>query len=412
MQELLFAEPPQSIYTVSRLTREIKALIEGNFASVWVVGEISNFKAHSSGHFYFTLKDAEAQLSAVMFRGANRHLKFMPEDGMEVVVNGRLSVYEVRGNYQIIVDMLEPKGLGALQLAFDQLRSKLEAEGLFNPERKRPLPYLPATVGIITSPTGAAIRDLIHVIHRRARGTHLLLYPVNVQGEAAAPEIAAAIEAMNRFGEAEILIVGRGGGSLEDLWAFNTEIVARAIHASKIPVISAVGHETDVTIADYVADLRAPTPSAAAELVVPVTRELQAALMETQKKIHRSFRKNLESRRQNLKFWISHLKHPSRRLEEMAQHLDDLASRLNQAMTFSLKERRSGLGQLTGKLQVLSPLSILSRGYSIVRKLLPDGSTGPVLKEASQTKAGYRLGITLMRGEIQAEVRVKHSQNR
>ena len=260
MQEELFVVRQTPILSVSQLTRQIKGLLENELGSVWVSGEISNFRPHSSGHFYFTLKDSEAQISAVMFRGSNRLLKFRPEDGMEVIANGRISVYEVRGNYQIILETLEPKGVGALQIAFEQLKAKLASEGLFDTERKRALPFLPRTVGIITSPTGAAIRDMIHVLRRRSPQTNILLYPVSVQGESAAPEIAAAIEQMNLQGDADVLIVGRGGGSLEDLWAFNTEIVARAIYASRIPVVSAVGHETDVTISDFVADKRRQHP--------------------------------------------------------------------------------------------------------------------------------------------------------
>ncbi len=405
MQEALFPTIPQNIYTVAQLTREIKGLIEGHFPSVWVVGEVSNFRAHSSGHFYFTLKDGEAQLPAVMFRGANRFLKFKPEDGMEVIANGRVSVYEARGNYQVIVESLEPKGIGALQLAYDQLKKQLEAEGLFDSVRKRPLPFLPQTVGIVTSPTGAVIRDIIHILGRRAPQVHILLFPVNVQGETAAPEIAAAIEQVNRHGEAEVLIVGRGGGSLEDLWAFNTEVVARAIFSSKIPVISAVGHETDFTIADFVADLRAPTPSAAAELAVPVTRDLLASLKDQQRKIHRLMIQALEARRQNLKFCVSHLKHPRKLLEEWAQRLDGLFTGLEARIQHLLKDRRGYFLQLSGRLDALSPLAVLSRGYSIVRKMLSDGSEGPVVKDAAQVSPGDPLGITLRQGRLRAEVK-------
>lgn len=406
MQESLFREPPaRKIYSVSELTREIKSILEDGFASIYLSGEISNFHAHSSGHFYFTLKDETSQISSVMFRGSNRLLKFRPEDGMEVVVNGRVSVYEVRGHYQIIVETLEPKGLGALQLAFEQLRDRLQAEGLFDPERKRPLPSFPQTVGIVTSPTGAAIRDLIHVIRRRAPQTNILLVPVNVQGEAAAPEIADAIEAVNEHGQADVLIVGRGGGSLEDLWAFNTEIVARAVYASHIPVVSAVGHETDVTISDYVADLRAPTPSAAAELVVPVARDLLFSLQETEKRIFRVFQQSMAARRQHLKFWISHLKHPKRRLEELALHLDDLRTRLTQSIQHGLKDKKNFLAQYAAQLQALSPLAVLARGYSIVRKLKADGTEGAVVKDAEQAKAGEELVIRLLKGDLKAVVK-------
>ncbi len=404
MQEVLIPELSETIYSVSELTREIKALLEGEFSGVWVTGEISNFHAHGSGHFYFTLKDKGAQISTVMFRGANRHLKFKLEDGLEVVAKGRVGVYEPRGNYQIILDYIEPKGLGALQLAFTQLRNKLAEEGLFDEARKRPLPYLPRTIGIVTSPTGAVIQDMIRILKRRNPHVNILLYPVSVQGEAAAPEIVRGIEALNRHGEAEVMIVGRGGGSLEDLWAFNTEAVARAIAASPIPVISAVGHETDFTIADYVADLRAPTPSAAAELAAPVAAELRLSLRESQRRLLRTYRQGLEARREKLKFWISHLKHPKRRLEELAQHWDDLRERLNLGIERSLETRRASLRLLSEKLEVLSPLSILSRGYSIVRKLEADGREGAVVKDAGQVRPGDSLSLGLFKGSFKARV--------
>ncbi|MCC7344240.1 MAG: exodeoxyribonuclease VII large subunit [Deltaproteobacteria bacterium] len=404
MQEVLIPELSETIYSVSELTREIKALLEGEFSGVWVTGEISNFHAHGSGHFYFTLKDKGAQISTVMFRGANRHLKFKLEDGLDVVAKGRVGVYEPRGNYQIILDYIEPKGLGALQLAFTQLRNKLAEEGLFDEARKRPLPYLPRTIGIVTSPTGAVIQDMIRILKRRNPHVNILLYPVSVQGEAAAPEIVRGIEALNRHGEAEVMIVGRGGGSLEDLWAFNTEAVARAIAASPIPVISAVGHETDFTIADYVADLRAPTPSAAAELAAPVAAELRLSLRESQRRLLRAYRQGLEARREKLKFWISHLKHPKRRLEELAQHWDDLRERLNLGIERSLETRRASLRLLSEKLEVLSPLSILSRGYSIVRKLEADGREGAVVKDAGQVRPGDSLSLGLFKGSFKARV--------
>jgi exodeoxyribonuclease VII large subunit len=405
MQELLFPTQSETIYTVTELTREIKSLLEGQFASLWVTGEISNFHAHSSGHYYFTLKDKNSQIGAVMFRGANRHLKFAVEDGLEVLANGHLSVYEVRGNYQIIIEFLEPRGMGALQLAFDQLRKKLAEAGLFAEERKRPLPFFPKTVGIITSPTGAVIRDMIHILKRRNPHVNILMFPVSVQGEVAAPEIAKAIELMNLHGEADVLIVGRGGGSLEDLWAFNTEIVAHAIAASRIPLVSAVGHETDVTISDFVADLRAPTPSAAAELVVPVAAELEGFIQERKLQLARRMARSLQEKKEGLKFWTSHLKHPKRRLEELAIHLDDLFSRLKLSASHLLEERRTHLAHLVDKLEVLSPLSILSRGYSIVRKITRDGKEGPVLKDAEQANSGDLLSLQLMKGTLKAEVK-------
>jgi exodeoxyribonuclease VII large subunit len=404
MQQALFPPPAENIYTVTELTRGIKSLLERNYSSVAVVGEISNFRAHSSGHFYFTLKDAQAQIGAVMFRGSNRLLKFAPEDGLEVMVQGRVSVYEVRGNYQIIVESMEPKGLGALQLAFEQLRNKLEKEGLFAPERKRPLPFLPKTVGIVTSPTGAAIRDIMHVLRRRHPRIHILFSAAVVQGDEAAPDIVRAIQRQNEWGEAEVLIVGRGGGSLEDLWAFNTEKVARAIATSKIPVISAVGHETDVSIADYVADLRAPTPSAAAELAVPVVSELETTLENCLVLLMRRMRRIFETKRQELKYLRSHLKDPKRRLEEMAQRLDDAIMRMTQRMSQIMEENRIHLSHLSEKLQALSPLSILSRGYSIVQKIIKENEPGPIVKDEMAVKAGDALAIRLHRGAIKAIV--------
>ncbi|HEX5036795.1 MAG TPA: exodeoxyribonuclease VII large subunit, partial [bacterium] len=245
------------IYSISEITRQIKGQLEDNFSEVWIEGEISNFKPATSGHFYMSLKDDQAQIRAVMFRGSNSGLKFRPENGLQVLAYGRVTVYEPRGEYQIIVEHLEPKGAGALQLAFEQLKKKLEAEGLFAAERKRPIPYLPRRIGIVTSPTGAVIRDMIHVLSRRYPNVQILIHPVAVQGTGAAAEIAAAVRAMSVRGDLDVLIVARGGGSMEDLWAFNEEVVARAIAESLLPVISAVGHETDFTIADFVADLRA-----------------------------------------------------------------------------------------------------------------------------------------------------------
>lgn len=405
MQREIFGPSTDHLFTVTELTREIKTLLEESFPSVTVLGEISNFRAHSSGHFYFTLKDAGAQIGAVMFRGANRSLKFRPENGLEVILRGRISVYEPRGNYQIIAESMEPKGLGALQLAFEQLRKKLEAEGLFAEARKRPLPFLPETVGIVTSPTGAAIRDLIHVLRRRYPRLNILLSPAQVQGEEAAPGIVKAIERQNQWGEADLLIVGRGGGSLEDLWAFNTEAVARAIAASQIPILSAVGHETDFTIADYAADLRAPTPSAAAELAVPVWSDLEATLRDRRVALARRMRGVLESKRQELRYFRSHLKDPKRRLQETAQRLDEALTALQDGMGRILEERRSRLTLLSEKLHALSPLSILSRGYSIVRKMAGPNRPGPVVKDAKAVRPGDALEIRLHRGEIRAWVK-------
>src|SRR5579863_5086030 len=275
MGQVLFDfQPQRKIFRVSELSREIRNRLERDFPDLWVTGEISNLRSAPSGHYYFTLKDQNAQLRAVCFRGQARYLKFKPEDGLSVIARGQLTIYEARGEYQLVVEFLEPAGLGALQLAFEQLKANLAGEGLFEAARKKPLPVLPRTIGVVTSPTGAVIRDILRVLKRRFRNMNVLLYPVKVQGEGAAKEISEGIEYFNRHTLVDVMIVARGGGSLEDLWAFNEEVVARAIASSKIPVISAVGHETDFTIADFVADLRAPTPSAAAELVIQAKSEL------------------------------------------------------------------------------------------------------------------------------------------
>ena len=292
--------PVRKIYSVSELSQEIRDLFESRFPNVWVTGEVSNLRAAGSGHLYFTLKDDAAQLRAVCFRNQARYLKFKPQDGLAVIARGRLSIYEARGEYQLYVEFLEPAGLGALQLAFEQLKQKLAAEGLFDPARKKPLPTLPHVIGVVTSPTGAVIQDILRVLHRRFRNVNVLIYPVKVQGEGAAQEIAQGIEHFNHKTPVDVLIVARGGGSMEDLWAFNEEVVARAIATSAIPVISAVGHETDFTIADFVADLRAPTPSAAAELVVHRKQDFVSELDDHRRHVTQMIRLKLSEARQAL----------------------------------------------------------------------------------------------------------------
>ncbi len=283
----------RKILTVSRLTALIKGVLEENFEHVWVEGEISNLAMPVSGHLYFTLKDAAAQLRCVMFRASSRALRFKPKDGMGVVVRGRVSLFEPRGEYQLIVEYLEPQGIGALQLAFSQLKERLAKEGLFAEAHKKPIPRLPQRIGVVTSATGAAIHDILNVLNRRFANVEVLIYPVKVQGEGAAREIAQAVKDFNRYGNIDVMIVGRGGGSIEDLWAFNEEVVARAIYHSRIPVISAVGHEVDFTIADFVADLRAPTPSAAAELVVKSKAELDAELDALSHRLRQAIHRSL-----------------------------------------------------------------------------------------------------------------------
>jgi exodeoxyribonuclease VII large subunit len=293
----LFAE--RKVFTVFEITSEIKRSLE-RFGLIWIQGEISNFKHHSSGHMYFTLKDKRAQLKAACFRSNNCYLKFRPEDGLEVVVRGRLSVYEPRGDYQMVVEYMEPVGLGSLQLAFDQLKEKLRREGLFEEDRKKPLPLLPRKIGIVTSPTGAAIRDMLRILKRRNASLHVLIYPARVQGTGAVEEIIRGVRYFNSRHDIDVIIVGRGGGSLEDLWAFNQEVVARAIFKSEIPVISAVGHEVDFTITDFVADVRAPTPSAAAELVSGARGDLTATVRSLVGRLVQAMRLQIERRRSSL----------------------------------------------------------------------------------------------------------------
>ena len=433
------------IYTVSQLTAEIKTILERNFEHLWVEGEISNLRLPGSGHLYFTLKDESAQLRAVMFRLQRRLLKFEPEDGLQVICYGRLTVYELRGEYQIVLDHMEPKGLGALQLAFEQMKERLAKEGLFDPAHKKPLPHLPQRIGIVTSPTGAAIRDILQIIDRRFANVHIILYPARVQGAGAGQEIAQAIDELNRWPGMDVIIVGRGWGSLEDLWAFNEEAVALAIFRSQIPIISAVGHEVDFTIADFVADLRAPTPSAAAELVVRNKVELIQSLESLGRRLHNAGRTTLENRRERLFSLIPRLADPRRRFSDFRFRLDDLSVRLanstrqslsrkqeqlkskgdgllhlypgrrvaehahrvthlSRQMAMALRTQLRLLRQRTegckGKLQTLSPLAVLERGYSIAR-LLPSKE---VIRRASDVKVASRVNVKVHRGEFVARV--------
>jgi exodeoxyribonuclease VII large subunit len=393
----------RKIWTVSQLTSEIKEILEESFAGIWVEGEISNFRQPSSGHMYFTLKDEASQIGAVMFRSLNRTLRFRPEDGLAALAFGTVSVYERRGEYQINVEYLEPKGLGALQLAYEQLKERLAQEGLFDPAHKKGIPLLPQRIGVITSPTGAAIRDILQVIRRRVANVQIVLYPVQVQGETAAEEIARGIEEMNRHGHIDVLIVGRGGGSIEDLWAFNQERVARAIFASQIPILSAVGHETDYTIADFVADVRAPTPSAAAEIVVAHKDQLRQRVDELMSRFHSLLRFLLQSRATSL----SHLKgrlqafSPQGILRLQRQRFSALEDRLERGSLAYLQGRRELLRRTVEKLEVLSPLSVLQRGFSICMSL----SSQQIIRDASEVQAGDGLLVRLHRGKIQCEVK-------
>lgn len=386
------------IYSVSELTTELKVLIEDTFTGVWVAGEISNFKHHTSGHMYFTLKDDRGQLRAVMFRGTNRGLRFRPEDGLAVVVFGNVTIYEPRGEYQVYVEHMEPKGLGALQLAFEQLKTRLEAEGLFDPTRKRSIPLLPEKIGIVTSPSGAAIRDILQIIHRRFANVEVLIYPVRVQGEGAAGEIVEGIEVLNKRGDLDVIVVARGGGSIEDLWAFNEEEVARAIFASQTPVISAVGHETDVTIADFVADVRAPTPSAAAELVISRKAELTQRVDDLITRLVSHVRNRNERSEQRLRGLERHLRllSPLERIKRQRERLRDGMLALQSSMSHRLALWRGELRTAAAKLDSLSPLAILARGYSICR-LIPDLS---VITRAASVVEGEQVEVLLAKGGL------------
>ncbi len=380
--------------SVSRLVALLKETVEENFVQVLVSGEIANFSMPSSGHYYFALKDERAQLRAVMFRMQNRLLSFRPENGMAVVCRGRLSVYSQRGEIQLLVDALEPLGVGSQQIALEQLKQQLAREGLFAEERKRPLPAFPRIIGVVTSATGAAIHDILNVLRRRGAGLRVVLRPVRVQGEGAAAEIADGIADLNRHGEADVLIVGRGGGSAEDLWAFNEEPVARAIFASRIPVISAVGHEIDVTIADLVADLRAPTPSAAAELVVKERRELEGHVDHLIMRLSRQMESRLALLRERLAGLSRRLRGPMADLAAQRRHVEHLARRAALAVEGRLEMAASRLAVFSGRLDALSPLRTLSRGYAIVTR----ATGGPPLRSASSCSPGDLLTIRFASG--------------
>jgi exodeoxyribonuclease VII large subunit len=360
--------PERHVWKVSELTERIRDLLEGAFGDVWVEGEVSNCHAAQSGHLYFTLKDPRAQIRCVCFRDQVRALKFRPEDGLHVTVRGGISVYDVRGEYQIYVTNIEPVGLGALQLAFEQLKKRLQAEGLFDDARKKPLPVLPRCIGVVTSPTGAAIRDILRVLKRRFPNAHVRIYPVKVQGEGAAKEIAAGVTYFNRARFSDVIIVARGGGSLEDLWAFNEEVVARAIAASEIPVITGIGHEADFTIADFVADLRAPTPSAAAELVVRSRQEFERHIAEHQRQLV-----------QQIRYWISQRRHRVRDLEthrgfrqleilvrRRRQQVDELSSSLAIGLRLRLGVTRQRLTKASAR---IGSFDLRGRALVVSRKI-------------------------------------------
>ena len=353
--------PERKLYTVAELSFAIKGLLESSFPDVWVTGEVSNFRAAASGHYYFTLKDASAQLRAVCFRNQARYLKFKPQDGLSVIARGHLSVYEARGEYQLYVEYLEPAGLGALQFAFEQLKQKLAAEGLFDQARKKPLPALPHAIGIVTSPGGAAVRDILRVIKRRFPNMNVILYPATVQGSGAAAEIVEGIEYFNQHPMVDVMIVGRGGGSLEDLWPFNEEIVARAIAASTIPIISAVGHETDFTIADFVADMRAATPSAAAELVVERKEDFLAEIGNRVRHMSQNLRIRIAEAREELTGLRMHraFQHLPARILERGQRIDEALTEIERTLRTRLESERRRLLELTAQLVRFEPRRLL-----------------------------------------------------
>jgi exodeoxyribonuclease VII large subunit len=388
------------ILTVTRLAALLKEVVEENFAQVLVEGEISNFSVPASGHFYFSLKDDGAQLRVVMFRSQARLLVFRPENGMRVILSGRVSLYPQRGEVQLVAETIEPRGIGSLQVAYEQLKNKLAGEGLFAEARKRPLPTFPRTVGVVTSATGAAIHDIVNVLRRRGAGLRLLLRPVRVQGDGAAAEIAEAIADHNRLGVADVLIVGRGGGSLEDLWAFNEEVVARAIHASAIPVISAVGHEVDTTIADFVADLRAPTPSAAAELVARSRLELEGHLDHLAQRLAGQMQGRLELLAERVQGLTRRLRSPRQQLMLWRQRHADLARRLDRAMVRRQQEAEGRLATLAGQLDLLSPLRTLERGYAIVFA----EKTGKAVLDAGTLAVGDQVQLRFSIGRATATV--------
>ena len=393
--------PKQKIYTVTEVTREIRALMDSKFSVVWIEGEVSNFKLHSSGHMYFTLKDENAQISAVFFARENQFLKFELKDGLRIICIGRISVYDQRGQYQIYVQRAEPKGLGALQLAFLQLKEKLEKEGLFHESRKRQIPFYAKRIGIVTSPTGAAIQDMLKIFKKRTCGLHLFFCHVKVQGDGAAKEIVEALDQLNEFASLDVIIVGRGGGSLEDLWAFNEEIVARAIAHSKIPVISAVGHEIDWTIADFVADYRAHTPTAAAEKIVMKWDELEERLREIRQRVQIAMKNLLEARRKaftNLKESYA-FRHPKVYLEHLFQRLDELLRQVQNYSVRIFQEKKQLFQNLASKLHALSPLQVLERGYSVTFD-----SQGNLIKEAKSVQVGDTIRTQLKSGSLKSKI--------
>lgn len=392
----------QSVYSVSQITREIKLMLEGDFSSLWIEGEISNFKRHSSGHFYFSLKDADAQLSCVMWRGRNSGLIFQPEDGNKVMAFGNITLYERQGRYQLDVFRMRPVGIGELQAAFEALKRKLDAEGLFLSDHKKSIPEFPQKIGVVTSPTGAAFRDIISVIERRFPSVELILYPSRVQGPGAAEEIAEGIKRLNQMADIDVIIAGRGGGSMEDLWPFNEEVVARAIFDSRVPVVSAVGHEIDFSISDFVADMRAPTPSAAAELVVRDQNELKQQLYYWQNQMSQQLLGNVQWYRDRLETFTKHygLRRPLDLVKDYRFQLDDMGKNINIALSGQLLKKQHLLEQRKTKLFSLDPNAVLKRGYSITTRF----SDQKIVSRSADLQVEDTISVQFFEGQIEGKV--------
>lgn len=393
---------PDNILTVTELTKSIKLLLEDNFPRVWVEGEISNYIRHSSGHRYFTLKDEGAQIKCVIWRGMSRYLSFEPENGMKVKASGQVTVYEKSGQYQLIVSSMQPSGIGDLEIAFQKLKAKLDEEGLFDERHKKPIPEYPERVGVVTSPTGAAVRDIIKVMSRRAPWVEIILRPTAVQGEAAAADIARAIAEFNEYKDVDLIIVGRGGGSLEDLWPFNEELMARAIFASSIPVISAVGHQIDFTISDFVADLRAPTPSAAAEMAVPDGAELKSFFTESYHRICRIQLEHLDELSDRLRGLVGRygLRKPMEIVNFRLQRLDEISQGFKKSAYHMVERFENRLGLAGTRLKSASPRTIMERGYAYV--FFP--VTQEAIKSFTQVAVGDIVDVKLFRGGFKAGV--------
>ncbi|WHH61597.1 exodeoxyribonuclease VII large subunit [Petroclostridium sp. X23] len=391
------------VLAVSEINSYIKTLMDHDMilSNVFVKGEISNFKLHYSGHMYLTLKDKDGVIRAVMFKSAGFRLKFKPENGMKVIVQGRVTVYERDGQYQLYIENMQPDGIGALHIAFEQLKNKLKEEGLFDEERKKRLPQYPKRIGVVTSPTGAAVRDILNILKRRYPSAEVLIYPVLVQGEQACEQIAQAVGYFNEKRSADVIIVGRGGGSIEELWPFNEEVVARSIAQSAIPVVSAVGHETDFTISDFVADLRAPTPSAAAEIVVPAQFELRDKIVHLKSRLVYSFNKKIENNRLILKGLLQSpaFKNPMDKINENRLLIDEMGKNLTKNIVLRIDNNKKQLGLLSEKLNTLSPLAVLARGYAIAKK-----EDGNVIRSVQNVQEDDKINVRVNDGYMQCTV--------